>query len=219
MALRDTPNGYNPYEVVSALQKAIRRGHEYQAFWWAHELVLNQSAPWLWNRLEVMACEDIGMGNPSAISIVHACREAWERVNDKKPVDKIEWSILAHPIIVMCRSAKSRSADDLSHLVWLRKDGRDPITREPGATESERLKIPAEAQDMHTGQGKRALIDEARLKGVDPEGLMTKHFREVSARLSSPVRDLSNDGTNWTEEVCKLQHADPIIALTPIEES
>ena len=76
MALRDTPNGYNPYSVLSALQKSIRRGIEYDAFWWAHELVINDQSPHAWNRLEVIACEDIGMGNPNAITLVHSCREA-----------------------------------------------------------------------------------------------------------------------------------------------
>lgn len=217
MALRETPSGYDPYEVVSALQKSIRRGQEYEAFWWAHELAINHTTPLLWNRLEIIACEDIGMGNPQAIVIVHACRDVWERINDKREVARWEWSLLAQPIIVMCRSPKSRSADDLSHLVWLRKDGRDPVTREVDPTiKKERLQIPPEAYDMHTRIGKERLIAAAREAGQDSEAFMTKHFREVSGRLDHPCRDVSNDGTNWTEEVCKLQNSDPETALAPI---
>jgi hypothetical protein len=216
MALRDTPHGYNPYSVVSAMQKCIRRGTEYEAFWWAHELAINQQIPWVWNRLEVIACEDIGMGNPAAISIVHACREAWEKVNGKREQKQWEWSILAHAVIVLCRSQKSRSADDLSHLVWLRKEGRDPATREEGSIEPERLKIPEFALDMHTMPGKTRLANEARKLGQDPDAHMTKHFREVSARLANPIRDTALDGTNWTEEVCKLQGADVEKAMRPV---
>jgi hypothetical protein len=217
VALRSTPNGYDPYEVASALQKSIRRGREYDAFWWAHELAINQTVVWLWNRLEVIACEDIGMGNPQAIVIVHSCREAWENVNDKRAVDQWEWSLLAQPIIMMCRSPKSRSADDLSHLVWLRKDGRDPITREVDSSlAKERLPIPPEAYDMHTKAGKAQLIAAALEAGQDPEALMTRNFREVGGRLDRPCRDVANDGTNWTEEVCKLQNSDAAVALAPL---
>lgn len=217
MALRDTPNGYNPYTVMSALQKSIRRGMEYEAYWWAHELAINQQATMAWNRLATIACEDVGMGNPDAVAIVHACRETWDRVNYKgKEMEKWEWSILAHAIIVLCRSPKSRSADDLSHIVWLRKEGRDPLTREPDGREPEKLTVPQYVMDMHTGSGKRRLAAEARQAGVDEDEHMTKHFREVSARLDKPVKDVANDGTNWTEEVCKLQGADARLALQPL---
>jgi hypothetical protein len=215
--LRDTPSGYNPYSVLSVLQKCIRRGKEYEAYWWAHELAINQQATAAWNRLATIACEDIGMGNPSAVAIVHACRETWDRVNYKgKEMGKWEWSILAHAVIVLCRSPKTRSADDLSHLVWLRKEGRDPLTREPCEDEKpERLSIPPYAMDMHTNSGKRRLVAEAASKGVDSDAYMTVNFREVSARLDNPIKDVSNDGTNWTEEVCRLQGADSSVALAP----
>lgn len=217
MALRDTPNGYNSYSVLSALQKTIRRGIEYDAFWWAHELVINDQAPHAWNRLEVIACEDIGMGNPNAITIVHACREAWERVNNRKDIDKLEWNILAHAVIVLCRSPKTRSADDLSHIVWLRKTGRDPATLCEVGNPVEKLKIPEYAMDMHTMSGEKRLGIEARELGVDPYAHRVKNFREVSARLDKPVKDLANDGTNWTEEVCRLQGADIKTATSPAE--
>lgn len=217
MALRDTPNGYAPYSVLSALQKCIRRGMEYEAYWWAHELAINLQTSLVWNRLRVIACEDIGMGNPDAVAIVHACHQSWDIVNGKRDPKDWEWSILAHAVIVLCRSPKTRSADDLSHIVWLRKEGRDPKTREKGGTEKERLTIPDFAMDMHTSSGKRRLATEAEGLGEDPDAYMTRHFREVSARLSNPVRDLSSDGANWTEEVCRLQGADVGKATSPID--
>ena len=33
-----TPKGYDLHEVISALQKEIRRGNEYEAVYWATEL-------------------------------------------------------------------------------------------------------------------------------------------------------------------------------------
>jgi len=215
MALQDTPNGYNPYEVMSALQKCIRRGVEYDAYWWAEELVRNKQATMVWNRLEVIACEDVGIGDSSAIVMVHACREAWERVNKNKAIKDIEWSILSFPIIYMCRANKSRSADDLAHLVWLRKSGRDPMTLQEGFADPERLAIPESALDMHTRTGQASLREQAKKTSVTSKRLGVLKFRHEGARLNKPVRDIAQDGTNWTEEVCRIQGCDPKKALAP----
>ena len=217
MGLRDTPNGYNPYEVVSAMQKHIRRGHEYEAYWWAHELVINKQATWVWRRLLTIACEDIGPGDPSAVCIVKACRDAWDDVCGKD-IEKAEWSILAHAIIHLCRAPKSRSADDLSHLVWLKKEGRDPETRELDGAPKEALEIPGFALDMHTVRGKFRIDVMAMEHDLDVDIIGTRLFREEGARLNKPVRDVAQDGTNWTEEVCKLQNADLDLAFKPSEE-
>ncbi len=219
MALRDTPNGYNPYEVVSAMQKCIRRGVEYDAYWWAHELMINSMVTWVWNRLEIISCEDVGMGDPHALLVVQACRTAWEHVNgEKKDPGDWEWNILAQAVIYLCRAGKSRSADDLSHIVWLKKYARDPKTRQPTGGTPERLRIPLVALDMHTRDGKVRIANIARRTGEDEDALSTRLFREEGARTNKPARDLSNDGTNWTEEVCKLQGADPSVALAPVSD-
>jgi hypothetical protein len=215
MALRDTPNGYNPYSVASAMQKCIRRGVEYDAYWWAHELAINQQVTWVWNRLTVIACEDVGMGDPQALLIVQACRQAWEQINGNKDAADWEWNILAHAVIYLCRARKSRSADDLSHLVWLKKSARDPKNRQPTGGTPERLQIPLIALDMHTRDGKTRIANIARRTGEDEDSLSTRLFREEGARLNKPARDLSNEGANWTEEVCKLQGADVGVAMTP----
>jgi replication-associated recombination protein RarA len=58
-----TPSGYDMFELLSALQKCIRRNLEHDALFFAIELeTFNPSA--LWNRLKVIASEDIGSANP-----------------------------------------------------------------------------------------------------------------------------------------------------------
>jgi replication-associated recombination protein RarA len=55
-----TRKGYYLDEVTSALQKEIRRCKEYEAVYWALELEsFNYKA--LWNRLKVIASEDVGL--------------------------------------------------------------------------------------------------------------------------------------------------------------
>ena len=52
-----TKGGYELHELLSALQKDIRRVKIYPAMFWASELKsLNHKA--LWNRLRVIASED-----------------------------------------------------------------------------------------------------------------------------------------------------------------
>jgi hypothetical protein len=67
---------YNYYpwdEVLSALQKAVRRGWLYDAVYWAMEAFFSGLGATLtnaWNRLLVMALEDVGAANPSLLPLI-----------------------------------------------------------------------------------------------------------------------------------------------------
>ena len=54
-----TKRGYNFYEVLSAFQKAIRRGDGKLAGYWALELYDSGFETHVWNRLRIIACEDV----------------------------------------------------------------------------------------------------------------------------------------------------------------
>ncbi len=80
-----TERGYAFDELLSALQKDIRRGNEYEAVYWGVELdTFNPKA--LWNRLRVMASEDVGLANPNAPLIIDVLEKQYsdfkEREND-----------------------------------------------------------------------------------------------------------------------------------------
>ena len=53
-----TNRGHNFYEVLSALQKAIRRGNARLACYWTAELYETGFGPRVWNRLLVISAED-----------------------------------------------------------------------------------------------------------------------------------------------------------------
>lgn len=62
-------------EVISALQKEIRRGHTENACRLAYELILTspELEEKMWRRLMVVSVEDIGMGDkqaPPSVSII-----------------------------------------------------------------------------------------------------------------------------------------------------
>ena len=68
-----TKNNYNADEVISALQKSIRRGNEIDASKFAYELFITspELEEKMWKRLLVISVEDIGLGNPNASVFVN----------------------------------------------------------------------------------------------------------------------------------------------------
>ena len=77
-----TQNGYDLYELLSALQKCIRRGLEEQAVYFAVELDgFNPTA--LWNRLKIIASEDIGAANPIMPILVETREKSYLKSKEK----------------------------------------------------------------------------------------------------------------------------------------
>jgi len=135
-----TSRGYDTYELLSALQKDIRRGNEYEAMFWAVELE-SFNATALWNRLRVIASEDIGIANPLAPLIIDVlekeCIDAKRRRNDSYRL------FLTHAVLFLARSRKSRIVDDLLNVVYGEIQHED-----------RKLTIPDYALDKHTQRGR-----------------------------------------------------------------
>lgn len=144
------PDGTDQRVAISALIKALRRGRELDALYWAAQL--SARYPWLvWRRLAIFAAEDVGLGNPQALPQVQAARQAWEQIAEgsrsRPPV-----LLLAYAVLILARSAKSREADDLAesmkHLIergW-------------------QAQVPDVALDLHTAQGRERMPPEERLR-------------------------------------------------------
>jgi replication-associated recombination protein RarA len=165
MAHYQTRHGYNDDELVSALQKDIRRGNERRAMYWALELGGEGASGFgqLASRLMVIAYEDVGLGNPAAV--LQAC-SAIRDMRDMYRNDRGEWRMaLAYVVLLLCRSEKSRIS---CHFLQV-------TTRQH---EMEHFEIPDYALDMHTSAG--ALM--GRTKG-SPEGV--RQFLEEGKRLSN----------------------------------
>ena len=135
-----TRNGYACDEVISALQKCIRRGLEEDACMFAYELYLTspELEDKLWSRLLTISVEDVGMGNPMASVIINNLNQM-RREFDYQAVDRPLFFV--HAIRVLCSSSKDRSSDVLKNLVMKRIENGDFS------------KIPNFALDMHTRRG------------------------------------------------------------------
>lgn len=136
-----TENGFPADEVISALQKSIRRGllDNAMLLGWEMYLTSPELEQKLWDRLAVIAVEDIGFGNRDAPVLVETLYRNHQRF-DRPSHDRFLFA--AHAIRVLATSSKDRTTDDMvnwaKHVIAF----------------GERLpEIPDFAVDMHTGRG------------------------------------------------------------------
>lgn len=162
-----TIGGYDYYEVISALQKSIRRGLEPDALFWATELYLSNYAVHAWSRFRIIASEDIGPAANSVCLIIDTLHRTWqERTKDKKnPCDDAKLYFI-HAVLVLVRSPKSRTVDDCLHVSFNDRTHRD---------------IPDYALDRHTTRGK--------LKGRGYEHFFSEGTKLANETIPNPYTD------------------------------
>ena len=140
--MASTGSGYDLHELLSALQKCIRRGMEYEAVHFAVELeAFGKSGPTiLWNRLKIIACEDIGPANATMPLLIDLLLKQYQTEKSKLG-DSSDQLFLVNAVVCLCRSPKSRITDDLLTIVKRERE------------EGKRLPIPDFALDKHTKRG------------------------------------------------------------------
>lgn len=151
-------------EVISALQKEIRRGHTDNAAFLAYEMLTTSEEleAMLWQRLQVISVEDIGYGQVDAPVLVQALYQ----MHHNFPWSQGDRFLFAlHAVRYLCGCMKDRSSDKL--LSWVKRaietDGQRPV-------------IPDYALDMHTAAGRQ------RGRGL-------QHFLEEGAKVSPELAD------------------------------
>ena len=175
-----TEEGYPFDEVVSALQKSIRRGLEEEAMYWAVELE-TRYYEYLWKRLQVISIEDIGIADPQVVLYVAEMRKLYQELRkeyDKEPKKKSRSfrMALGNAILAMCRAKKSRIGDEFQIVIYGRREN------------GWQLEIPDYALDMHTGKGR------AMKRGAD-------HFWSEGVKLENEAK-LRNP---YTEEAIRIR--------------
>ncbi len=137
-----TKHGFHADEVISALQKSIRRAQTEAAVRFAYEMYQTSSEleDMLWKRLNVISVEDIGFGALEAPILI----DTLDRMRQKFPAGSVDRPLFfVHAIRYLCSRPKTRSSDLLKNIVELEFDrGMLPD-------------IPDIALDMHTEQGRR----------------------------------------------------------------
>lgn len=172
----ETVHGYPLDEVVSALQKAVRRSHVDEAMWWAVELNVSGMGGYCWRRLMVICEEDIGPADPQAAVLINALYQMSNELRKAQPgpaAEKAnrEWESepLMHATWYLAATKKNRELPDGYSTIKLRME------------RGERLEVPDYALDGHTARG-RSL---GRLEG---------YFQRVG-RVVEPETVV--DGNRW----------------------
>ncbi|MGO2082686.1 hypothetical protein [Vagococcus sp.] len=169
-----TRNGLAGDEVISALQKSIRRGKERDACEFAYEMFITspQFEEKLWRRLLAISVEDIGMGNSNAaimINSLYQMRQAFQY----NEADRAMFFI--HAIRYLCNSEKDRSSDLLKNIV-IKNFAMGYVPE-----------IPDIALDKHTtrgkemGRGSEHFLHEA--SKVIPQAEVSNTYKEQYAEL------------------------------------
>ena len=170
---KTTRRGYDFYELLSALQKDIRRGKEYKALFWAAELeTFNPTA--LWNRLRIIASEDVGIASPLVPVIVDTlCRQYLEFKKNRNDAWRL---FLANAVLLLASCTKSRMVDDLVNVVYTEIQHED-----------KRPEIPDYALDMHTARGR------AKGRGIDYFFSEGSKLVNESSRLPTSYAERARD--------------------------
>lgn len=142
-----TEHGFFADEVISALQKSIRRAMLENAILlgWEMFITSEELEEKLWSRLCVIAVEDIGLGNvqaPTLIETLYRQHQRYQRPGGDR------FLFAAHAIRVLATSEKDRTSDDL--VAW---------AKQSVALGERRPEIPDVALDMHTRRGQEMSRD------------------------------------------------------------
>jgi replication-associated recombination protein RarA len=111
-----TRNGFAADEVISSLQKSIRRGLVEEACEFAYEMYITspQMEEKLWRRLITISIEDIGMGNPHAAILINNLHEMSQKFSY---ADGDRSLFFFHAIRYLCEGEKDRSSDLLKNII------------------------------------------------------------------------------------------------------
>lgn len=167
-----TEHGFAADEVISALQKCLRRGmlDNVLLLGWEMYLTSPEMEEMLWSRLGVIAVEDIGMGNPQAPILVETLYQQHQRY-PRPSGDRFLFA--AHAIRVLATSPKDRTSDDMVN--WAKQI----------MALGERLpEIPDVALDMHTGRGQQM-------------GRDYRFFMEEASRVMPEINDKDQKYRDW----------------------
>ena len=170
----NTVGGYDFYEVLSALQKTIRRGERDAALYWSTELYLSEYADHAWRRLIVIASEDVGIADPMVFVQIRLLYETWKE-RKKESEAKL---FFVDAVLRLVLAPKSRITDNALIVFF---EGSRP-----------RFEMPDFALDVHTAKG--------RQMGRGQKHFFEEGARTVPSFINDPYeRDAKEIRTGETE--------------------
>jgi len=171
-----TYHGFSADQVISALQKEIRRGNTENAVLLAYEMIITSPAmeDYLWYRLKVVSVEDVGFGAVMAPVIIQSLFEmtsACDRAIGERRLFAV------HAVRYLCGCDKDRSSDEMVNWV-IHAAGNGTI----------KPTIPDYALDMHTAEGQK-------------KGRGRRHFFEEASKI---IPELAGRDKTYLERIMKM---------------
>jgi replication-associated recombination protein RarA len=161
-----TAHAYRLDEVISSVQKAVRRCDTDAALFWAVELNESGYGAYAWRRLLVIASEDVGLADPMAAVVVSALYANAVALKKVRPPSDVRWDglTLLQATAYLARASKNREVPDCYSTIELR------------LSRGERPEIPDHAIDGHTARGRA----QGRAEGFfQAEGRRVENLVEV----------------------------------------
>lgn len=178
-------------QVVSSLQKAIRRGLEERALYFMQEMIESGFVNYFWRRMSVVVLEDVGLSNPNAAILINSLAQMNERLNHRKEHRDTYCPGMA--VLYLCRSSKSREVDYA--LDWV------DMKRKAG------YKIEPEDFDLdcHVEVGRQKLRQLAETSDKSYDQLVDEKFY-FEGILSSKPASIGSDF--WKKRVWEMRKLD-----------
>ncbi len=105
VVLYDKDGDYH-YDIISAFIKSLRgRDPDAACYWLARMVKAGEDPHFIFRRMMISACEDTGLADPNAISIVESCAAAFDRVGFPEGN-----YFLAHAALYLSTAPKSNSS-------------------------------------------------------------------------------------------------------------
>jgi replication-associated recombination protein RarA len=171
-------HGYNDDELISALQKCIRRGMEKEAMYFSLELAEEGKTGFalLISRLRVIAYEDVGLADPAVVLQVSRALDDMEMMYKG---NKGEWGmVLSFIVLILCRAMKSRITDHF--LIVMKTRWKE---------KQQAFAIPDFALDMHTSQGNLMGRTRGSVAGITHFITEGEHLENMHPTLQDSYHD------------------------------
>jgi putative ATPase len=112
------------YDTISAFIKSLRGSDPDAALYWmAKMLHAGEDPRFLFRRMLILSCEDVGLADPHAITVVHAAAESFERVG--MPEGNY---FLSHACLYLATAPKSNTASAIfPALAHIEENGTGPV--------------------------------------------------------------------------------------------
>ena len=175
-----SPRGIPVDQLVSVLQKDIRRGHADNAVLAAYEMLTTspEVAEHMWHRLKVIAVEDVGLGEPLAPVLLNSLHENYRAATGGEQA-----MMTVHAVRFLAAAKKDRTSSEHTDLVIHQVESGEAV-----------VSVPDYALCVHTRAGQEM-----------GRGLL--QWWENGAKVSNELETADHSYRDRLLEICRSSEA------------